>query len=134
MWRFLRRGRGAQAGAPDGGPESAGDGRRRLRLEVTEGPRSARMALYGEFDIDSAEDAGRALHELLGRDLDSVVVDVSGLDFIDSTGVRFLVDGSDEARAFGVNLSLVYGGDPVRRVLTISGVTALFEGQNDRDA
>jgi anti-sigma B factor antagonist len=132
MRRFLRRGRGARAGAGD--PDRTVDGRRRLRLEVTEGPRTARMALYGEFDIGSADDAGRALHELLGRDLDSVVVDVSGLEFIDSTGVRFLVDGSDEARAFGVELSLVYGGDPVRRVLTVSGVTALFDGQENRGA
>lgn len=105
----------------------AGDRAARLRLEVSEGPRSARMALYGEFDIASADDAGRALQALLGRGLDAVVVDLSGLDFMDSTGVQFLVDGRDTALARGVKLSLVHGGDPVRRVLTVSGITALFE-------
>jgi anti-anti-sigma factor len=98
-----------------------------MRLEVTEGARSARLALFGEFDIESAEDAVRALEELLGRDLDAVVVDLSGLRFMDSTGVRFLVDGRDAARDAGIELSLVPGNDLVRRVLTVSGVGALFE-------
>jgi anti-sigma B factor antagonist len=85
------------------------------------------MALYGEFDIAAAADASRALHELLTRGVDVVVVDLSGLDFMDSTGVKFLVDGRATALARGVKLLLVPGGDPVKRVLTVSGVTALFE-------
>jgi anti-anti-sigma factor len=63
-----------------------------------------------------------------------VVIDLSGLEFMDSTGVKFLVDGRDTARARGVRLTLVHGGDPVRRVLTVSGVTALFENVDDRDS
>jgi anti-anti-sigma factor len=110
----------------------AGRPAERLRIEVIDGPRSARIALRGEFDVASADDAGRALQELLRRDLDVVVIDLSGLDFMDSTGVKFLVDGRDTARARGVRLTLVHGGDPVRRVLTVSGVTALFEGVDDR--
>jgi anti-anti-sigma factor len=100
---------------------------RRLRLELSEGARSARIALYGEFDIASAADASRALQELLTHDLDAVIVDLSGLDFMDSTGVKFLVDGRETARARGVKLSLVPGGEPVKRVLTVSGIAALFE-------
>jgi anti-anti-sigma factor len=124
--RFLRRARRRDEGG-------AGSGVERLRVEVIDGSRSARMALHGEFDIASADDAGRALQELLGRDLDAVVIDLSDLQFMDSTGVKFLVDGRDAARARGVRLKLVHGGDPVRRVLTVSGVTALFEDVDDRD-
>lgn len=98
-----------------------------LRVEVRERHRSARMLLSGEFDISSADAAGRALEELLRQGLDAVVVDLSGLTFMDSTGVKFLVDGRDLARELGVRLSLVPGGDPVGRVLTVSGVAALFE-------
>jgi anti-anti-sigma factor len=99
----------------------------RLRVEVSESPPSARIALHGEFDIESADAATRALHELFDRRPDAVVLDLSGLDFIDSTGVKFLVDARDRAHELGVDLSLVYGGDPVRRVLVVSGVMALFE-------
>jgi anti-anti-sigma factor len=131
MGRFFRRARRrGGSGAKDGLDHDA----ERLRVEVVDGPRSARMALHGEFDIASADDARRALQELLGRDLDAVVIDLSGLDFIDSTGVKFLVDGRDTARARGVKLTLVHGGDAVRRVLTVSGVTALFEHADDHDS
>ena len=88
--------------------------------------RSARLALYGDLDIGSADTAVRALGELLQRDLDAVVIDLSGLTFMDSTGVKFLVTGRDRAREAGVELSLVRGGEAVRRVLTVSGVDALF--------
>lgn len=105
----------------------ASGGGQRLRVEVSEGPPSARVALHGEFDIDSADAATLALSELLDRRPDAVVLDLRGLDFMDSTGVKFLVDARDRAHELGVELSLVYGGDPVRRVLTVSGVAALFE-------
>ena len=98
-----------------------------LRVDVSESPGSARIVLSGQFDIASADDASRALQALLNRRLDLVVVDLSGLEFMDSTGVKFLVEGRDTARDLGVKLSLVHGGDPVRRVLTVAGVIALFE-------
>ena len=97
-----------------------------MRIEVTKGDRSARLALHGELDIGSADTAVRALRELLGRDLDAVVIDLSGLTFMDSTGVKFLVTGRNRARAAGIELSLVRGGEAVRRVLMVSGVDALF--------
>ena len=105
-----------------------------LRLEISEGARTARIALHGEFDIASADDAGRALQELLSRDLDALIIDLSGLEFMDSTGVKFVVDGREMALARGVELSLVHGGDPVERVLTVSGVTALFEDVDIRES
>jgi anti-anti-sigma factor len=122
-----REPKGDRAGAS---PVRGGAGR--LWLEVREDARSARIALYGEFDIASAADASCALQELLNRDLDAVIIDLSGLDFMDSTGVKFLVDGRETARARGVKLSLVPGGDPIKRVLTVSGVTALFEDVDSR--
>jgi anti-anti-sigma regulatory factor len=51
---------------------------------------------------------------------------------MDSSGIKFLVEGRDTALARGVKLSLVQGGDPVRRVLTVSGVAALFEDVDKR--
>ena len=133
--RFRRRKRQHEAREPNGDRARASrvhSDAGRLRFEVSEGARSARIALYGEFDIQSAADASRALQELLSRDLDAVTIDLSGLDFMDSTGVKFLVDGRETALARNVKLSLVHGGDPVRRVLTVSGVTALFEDDDDR--
>jgi anti-sigma B factor antagonist len=105
----------------------AGDGGEPFRITVSEHPPPVRMMLHGEFDIRCADAATHALEELLGRRPDTVVIDLTGLEFIDSTGVKFLVEGLDKAHALGIKLSLVHGAEPVRRVLTVTGVTALFE-------
>jgi anti-anti-sigma factor len=102
-----------------------------LSFEVREASGSARLLLRGELDAASAEDADSALRHLLGRGFDLVVIDLRELDFMDSTGVKFLVDGRDTARELGVKIALAYGGGPVERVLTVSGVTTLFERQDD---
>lgn len=98
-----------------------------LRIEVSEDPPPVRMTLYGEFDISSADTATHALEDLLDRGPAAVAIDLSELEFMDSTGIRFLVQGRDKAHARGIKLSLVPGGEPVRRLLMVSGVTALFE-------
>jgi len=89
------------------------------------------LVLRGELDTASAEEAKSALDRLLGGGFDLVVVDLRELDFMDSTGVKFLLDGRDTARELGVKIALAYGGDPVERVLTVSGVSKLFERQGD---
>jgi anti-anti-sigma factor len=85
------------------------------------------MMLEGEFDIRCADAATDALEELLSRRPDTVIIDLTGLGFIDSTGVRFLVKGLETAQALGVKLSLVHEAGAVRRVLSVSSVTSLFE-------
>jgi anti-sigma B factor antagonist len=103
-----------------------------LRIEVSEQPPPARMTLYGEFDIRCADAATHALEELLGRGPVEVLIDLSRLEFMDSAGVRFLVEGLDRASERGVRLALMDGGEPVRRILTVSGVKALFEDAERR--
>jgi len=99
--------------------------------EVIEISGSARLVLRGELDTASAPDAGRTLHDLLERGFDRVVVDLRELDFMDSMGVKFLVNGRDTARELGVELALAYSEGVVERVLTVSGVATLFERQDD---
>jgi anti-anti-sigma regulatory factor len=49
---------------------------------------------------------------------------------MDSMGVKFLLDGKDAARERGVEIALAYGEGVVERVLTVSGVSSLFERQH----
>jgi anti-anti-sigma factor len=75
----------------------------------------------GELDIGSAPKLERALLE--GRAPgDRVVLDLSGLEFIDSTGLRVIVHAVSAAAADGWELRLRHGRRAVRRVFEISGV------------
>lgn len=102
-----------------------------LSLEVVEVSGTARLILRGELDAASAPTANRALLELLERGFDRVILDLRKLDFMDSMGVKLLIDGRDTARQLGVEITLSYGEGVVERVLTVSGVARLFERQDE---
>jgi anti-sigma B factor antagonist len=98
-----------------------------LSFQVRQEPGSARLIMRGELDADSAAAADKALLGLLGRGLDRVIVDLTELDFMDSTGIKFLLDGRDAASRLGAEIAIAYGGGPIERILTVAGVTTLFE-------
>ena len=75
----------------------------------------------GELDIGTAPRLERALLE--GRRAgDRVVLDLSGLQFIDSTGLRVIVQAVEAARRGRWELRLRQGPRAVRRVFEIAGV------------
>jgi anti-anti-sigma factor len=102
-------------------------------LEVVEVGGSVRLVLRGELDAATAPAANHALLDLLEGGSDRVVLDLRDLDFMDSTGVKFLIDGRDAARQRGVELALAYDEGVVERVLTVSGVATLFKRQDEID-
>jgi anti-sigma B factor antagonist len=53
------------------------------------------------------------------RDL---TLDLSGLDFLDSTGVRLVVEAADAARRRGGTLRLRPGREEVQRVFRVTGL------------
>lgn len=80
------------------------------------------VALSGELDIGSADGLASALVKAAGS---TVVVDLSGLTFLDSRGVAALVDARDRILAAGKgDLVLTRPGGMVRTVLDITGLDA----------
>lgn len=78
-------------------------------LDVAGGARLERVLL----DID---DAGRVVH-----------LDLSGVTFVDSTGLRSLLTASRRAQVDGRRLRLVNPSQVVRRLLDITATADLFE-------
>ena len=80
------------------------------------------VALHGELDIVSAGGLADALVEVAGSTL---VVDLSDLTFMDSTGIGALVVARNRIVADGQNqLVLSRPGGIVRRALEIVGLSA----------
>jgi anti-anti-sigma factor len=80
------------------------------------------IALTGELDIATVEGVERALLDAESSDAATIVLDLSGLTFMDSTGVRLVLGATARARADSNRLSLVRGSPPVQRVFELSGV------------
>jgi anti-sigma B factor antagonist len=92
-----------------------------LSFQTTVTGEVAVVALTGELDV-----AGSALleHEIdrISADHDprALVLDLSGLDFMDSTGLRLVVLADSRAREQGRQFALVRGRDDVHRVFQIT--------------
>ena len=76
------------------------------------------IALRGELDLDGAPQLEEELQSVEHSDASSIVVDLGGLDFIDSTGVRLLVLAAD--RLPEGRLSLLRGPHQVHRVFELT--------------
>ena len=76
------------------------------------------IELIGELDLDGAPRLEEALREAEASDASSIVVDLGGLEFIDSTGLRLLVMAAERSK--DGRFSLLRGPKQVHRVFEIT--------------
>jgi anti-sigma B factor antagonist len=88
---------------------------------------TAEVALSGELDISTYEDALAQLEAAERSAPELLVVDLAGLRFVDSTGVRLILSADERARETGRRLALRLGDGPARRVFTALGLVDRFE-------
>jgi anti-anti-sigma factor len=91
-----------------------------FRCDVTEGRASAVVALHGELDLETVDEARAALRSVMTKP--SVTLDLRSLSFIDSTGLRLILEIDAHARQDGFNFFVVRGGQDVQRVFDITGI------------
>jgi anti-anti-sigma factor len=83
------------------------------------------LRLDGELDVATVP----LLQEQLDRATragGAVVIDLTGLRFIDSSGLHLLVRAEEQLRASGGQLMLVHGPPAVRRVFELTGLDRYF--------
>jgi anti-anti-sigma factor len=74
----------------------------------------------GDLDLAAAPELEEALRLALASDAKAIVVDLRGLELLDSSGLRALLQArSDES---GERVSFVEGNDLVQAVFRISGL------------
>lgn len=84
------------------------------------------IALSGELDLATAGGVDAELERAEAGDATSIVLDLSGLTFMDSTGVRLLIQAHTRSRANDGRLALRRGPAAVQRVMELSGVDVLL--------
>jgi anti-sigma B factor antagonist len=91
-----------------------------LRIETHEEATATVLALFGEFDLAGIQQFETELGKLEAAGAKVVVADLSGLDFMDSSGLRALVMADERASREGRRLAIVPGPPAVRRVFEIT--------------
>lgn len=83
------------------------------------------LSLTGELDLANAADVQDELRRIEATDADVILVDLAGVSFIDSTGMKVLVAAAARSRGDG-RLVLMRPTPGVVRVLRIAGVANLL--------
>ena len=83
------------------------------------------VALEGDVDLQSSPDARKVLLECVGKRM-PVLVDLSSVGYIDSSGVASLVESLQSARKAGCSLILVSVSEGARRVLELARLDKVF--------
>jgi anti-anti-sigma factor len=76
----------------------------------------------GEIDLATVGQLENELNANLESGPKHVVVDLTGVTFMDSTGLRALLAAHQNLAIMGRRMTLVVAGGPVDRLLDISGV------------
>jgi anti-sigma B factor antagonist len=84
------------------------------------------LAVTGEIDLYTAPTLQSELMAALGRGQVRLIVDMSGVDFCDSTGINVLLSAHRHAREGGGELMLASVGSATRKVLQVTGLESVF--------
>lgn len=84
------------------------------------------LSLRGELDLTSVPQFERELREIEAGSPGRLVIDLSGLDFMDSTGLRALLQARERAKGNQHELALRRGPRQVQRVLELTKTLEVF--------
>lgn len=99
-----------------------------MELSVTsrqEGDRTV-ISVAGEIDVYTAPSLRERLNELVASGHYDLVVDMEGVEFLDSTGLGVLVGGLKRVRSHDGSLRLVCAQEKILKVFRITGLTKVF--------
>ncbi len=105
-----------------------------LGLDVTERNGHAVLAVHGEVDVYTAPQFREQLIQLVDAGQRHIVVDLEGVEFLDSTGLGVLVGGLKRVRSHDGDLAIVCTQRRILKVLEITGLTKVFDIHASVDA
>lgn len=89
-------------------------------------PRELRIAPAGDLDLAAGRTLEGEIRLRKSTATERVVVDLRGVRFLDSTGLRVLISLRNDAKRSGHDLALVAGPPAVQRVFQLTATRGLF--------
>ena len=94
-------------------------------VEVVQGEGATIIYAYGEIDIATCERLRDAIEPHMGP-RQTIILDFSGVEFMDSSCLRVLVQARGALTANGGSLMLRNPSEIARRILTVTGLEILL--------
>lgn len=84
------------------------------------------MTVGGEIDVYTAPLLRDAISDLVAQGSHDIVIDLTGVGFLDSTGLGVLVGGLKKVRARDGTLELVCDQERLLKIFRITGLAKVF--------
>ena len=97
-----------------------------LTLETRDFDGRAVVAVGGEIDVYTAPKLRDKITELVAQGTYDIVIDMGGVEFLDSTGLGVLVGGLKKVRAHEGSLALICNQDRLLKIFRITGLAKVF--------
>ncbi|HYM57987.1 MAG TPA: STAS domain-containing protein [Solirubrobacteraceae bacterium] len=98
-----------------------------FRIEVEPSRDVVRVIPVGDLDLATTENLRDELVRLHGAGFNRLVLDLRQLRFMDSTGLRLILEVDTQSRDDGWDFSLVRGPDAVQRLFEITRITGRLD-------
>jgi anti-sigma B factor antagonist len=82
--------------------------------------------LRGSLDIATSPSARAALVEAASKGRQDIIIDLTGLEFLDSTGLGALIGAHRRALERGAEIRLAVGEGQIARLLNITGLVRIL--------
>jgi anti-sigma B factor antagonist len=86
------------------------------------------VTISGELDLSRAPEFRNVVRELMGRGVRILTIDLSGTEFIDSSGLGALLWAEHRLQAYGGELAVIHAQSSVERSFRIAGLDAMLGG------
>ncbi len=93
-----------------------------VEVEVVSEGSQARVLVRGELDVAGAPELDAALARAYRAGVSDLVLDLRGVTFIDSSGIRCVIDAHHQSRARGLELH-IHPGLEAGIVFDLAGLT-----------
>jgi anti-sigma B factor antagonist len=94
-----------------------------FRIDVEQRSDSVRVAPVGELDLATVDKLRAEVDRQLQAGVAQLVLDLRGVRFLDSTGLRFVLVLDADTSANGQELALIRGPEVVQRIFDVTQVS-----------
>jgi anti-anti-sigma factor len=98
-----------------------------FEVRITRHDRVTLLVVRGELDMATVPVLERSLLETETAGADPVVIDLRGLDFMDSSGLMMLFRAHERAREAGRRIAVINGGGQAHRLFEITSADQTLE-------
>jgi anti-sigma B factor antagonist len=102
-----------------------------MKIEVQSLKRVELITVSGRIDSSNANEFDAALKELTDRGEYQLVLNMEGVDYTSSAGLRAMVSALRECKKHNGDLRLSSPSERVSEVLNLAGLNSLFEIYDD---